>query len=237
MMQAKLLIVEDDATLAYALGAYLEMKGFEIVLANNGAKGLAEFRKYPFDLCLLDIMMPDMDGFQLASNIREEAPGMPFIFLTAKSMKVDKLKGFDLGADDYLVKPIDEEELVARIKAVLRRSGNLAEEITSHYSVGNYSFDYSNHQLNYDGDIRQLTEREAKLLRLLCESKGQLLSRQQVLKSLWSQNDYFTRRSMDVFISRLRKYLSADPAISITNVYGTGFILSDSPEKESAPAV
>lgn len=221
----KLLLVEDDKTLSYALCAYLEMKGFQVVAAADGMQGLALFKKHPFDLCILDVMMPEMDGFTLAAEIRRLEPGMPLLFLTARSMKVDKLRGFQLGADDYLVKPIDEEELTARIHAVLRRSRPLEQQAPAWLPLGAYRFDIPNQKLILGDQEQILTEREAQLLRLLYEHRGRLLSRQQVLKLLWNQSDYFTRRSMDVFISRLRKYLSGDPAIHIENVYGSGFIL------------
>lgn len=227
MILPKILLVEDNDTLGYVLQQYLEMKGFEVALAKEGRQGLNLFRKTHFDLCILDVMMPEMDGFSLAAQIKNMEPKMPIIFLTAKSLKVDVLKGFNLGADDYIVKPIDEEELVARIKAVLRRSNQL-EVATERFSIGKYTFDFLNQKLIHAEKERQLTEKEAHLLKLLCQHKGKLLSRQIVLKSLWSQSDYFTRRSMDVFISRLRKYLSEDSSIQITNVYGSGFILSDS---------
>ncbi len=229
-MQKSILLVEDNDTLGYILKEYLEMKGFKLAWAKTGKQGLEVFNKQRFDLCVLDIMMPEMDGFTLATELRRKEPQLPFIFLTARSLKVDKLKGFQLGADDYIVKPVDEEELVARIKAVLRRSSQQAPEMPT-YEIGRYTFDFSNQKLILGDHQRQLTEREGRLLQLLCDHKDQLLSRQQVLKSIWNNSDYFTRRSMDVFISRLRKYLADDPNVQITNVYGSGFILSDGGEE------
>lgn len=225
-----ILLVEDNETLGYILKEYLEMKDFSIELARDGKAGLKAFKKRAYDLCILDVMMPEMDGFTLAGELRAIEAGVPLIFLTAKALKVDKLKGFNLGADDYIVKPVDEEELLARIRAILRRSKNGSEALQQTYSVGAYLFDFSNQKLMLDGEEQILTEREAQLLRLLCENKGKLLSRRQVLNTLWNTNDYFTRRSMDVFISRLRKYLAKDPIIKITNVYGSGFILTDKEE-------
>lgn len=225
-----ILLVEDNETLGYILKEYLEMKDFSIELARDGKAGLKAFKKRAYDLCILDVMMPEMDGFTLAGELRAIEAGVPLIFLTAKALKVDKLKGFNLGADDYIVKPVDEEELLARIRAILRRSKNGSEAPQQTYSVGAYLFDFSNQKLMLDGEEQILTEREAQLLRLLCENKGKLLSRRQVLNTLWNTNDYFTRRSMDVFISRLRKYLAKDPIIKITNVYGSGFILTDKEE-------
>ncbi|HMQ59711.1 MAG TPA: response regulator transcription factor [Flavilitoribacter sp.] len=224
----RILLVEDNDTLGYVLREYLEMKGFEVNLARNGKEGLHLFKKQAYDLSILDIMMPEMDGLTLAREIRLLDRGAAFIFLTAKALKVDKLKGFNLGADDYIIKPVDEEELVARIKAILRRTRSKGSEgETPVYTIGKYAFDPVNQRLLLDDSEQILTEREAQLLRLLCENKGKLLSRRQVLNSLWSGNDYFNRRSMDVFISRLRKYLSKDTNIEIANVYGSGFILTD----------
>ena len=228
MDKKHLLLVEDDETLGYVLTAYLELKNFEVTWVQNGQLGLRKFKRNAFDLCLLDIMMPEKDGFWLANEIKKMDDRMPLIFLTARTLKVDKLKGFELGADDYIVKPIDEEELVARINAVLRRAQSLSLDTEKQqYQIGSYSFDYSNLQLSFQEEHRQLTEREGQLLKLLCQHKGRLLPRKLVLKTLWRNTDYFTRRSMDVFISRLRKYLAADPAIKITNIYGNGFILND----------
>ncbi|MCB0571219.1 MAG: response regulator transcription factor [Phaeodactylibacter sp.] len=222
----KLLLIEDDETLGYALKEYLAMKGFEIDWARDGDAGLACFGRYPYNLCILDIVMPGKDGFAVAEAIRRKEQRLPIIFLTARALKADILKGFGLGADDYIVKPVDEEELVARIRAVVRRAAPEQSGQTT-YQIGQYVFDYANQKLRFGDGERLLTEREAHLLRLLCEQKGRLLPRQEVLKSLWNQSDYFTRRSMDVFISRLRKYLGDDPSIEIQNVYGSGFILSD----------
>ncbi len=227
-MNASILLVEDDPTLGFMLKEYLELKGFELHWAENGRKGLRLFDKRRFDLCLLDVMMPEMDGFTLAKRLRKLNSEQPIIFLTAKSMKIDKLKGFDIGADDYIVKPVDEEELIARIRAVLRRTIDEDTELTTAlYKIGDYEFDVANQKLTYAEHERYLTEMEAHLLRLFCEKKGQLLARQEVLQTLWGKNDYFSRRSMDVFISRLRKYLAEDERIQITNVHGSGFILQD----------
>lgn len=223
---AAILLVEDNETLGYILKEYLELKSFSVTLAKDGVAGLKQFKKRAFDLCILDIMMPQKDGFSLARELKTHDPDVPIIFLTAKSLKVDVLKGFDLGADDYIIKPVEEEELVARVKAVLRRSAQ-EDPAAATYAIGKYTFDFFNQKLILEDSERVLTEREAKVLQLLCNHKGKLLSRQKVLKSVWNNSDYFTRRSMDVFISRLRKYLSGDPSIQISNVYGSGFILTD----------
>jgi two-component system OmpR family response regulator len=229
-MTNQILLVEDDDTLGYVLQAFLEMKGFGVKLASTGREGLKLLRKSVFDLCILDVMMPELDGFALAKAMKREGHAVPFLFLTARSLKSDKLEGFDLGADDYIVKPVDEDELLARIKAVLRRANQLKEEAIAPFEIGAFTFDYNNLKLTHKEISHQLTEREGMLLRLLCEHKGQILPRQKVLDQVWRQSDYFTRRSMDVFISRLRKYLGADPNIQIRNVYGKGFILMDDVE-------
>jgi len=224
----KILLTEDNETLGYILKEYLEMKGFQIHWAKDGKKGWKAFMERPFDLCILDVMMPETDGFTLAGKIKTENPAMPIVFLTAKSLKVDVLKGFNLGADDYIKKPVDEEELVARINAVLSRSqAATTPMIAPQYSIGTYIFDPKNQKLSIDKEHRYLTEREAKLLLMLCKNKGNLTDRATALKDIWGKNDYFNRKSMDVFISRLRKYMAADPRIKIVNVHGSGFILRD----------
>ncbi|MEM8523558.1 MAG: response regulator transcription factor [Bacteroidota bacterium] len=223
-MNHRILLVEDDESLGLLLKEYLKTQDFRVEWAKDGQAAFSTLKKHKFDLCLLDIMMPKMNGMELARRLRERNNYIPIIFLTAKSLKEDKLKGFDLGADDYLTKPIDEEELVARIKAVLRRSKAPKSE-TNTYEIGNYQFDLSNQHLQNETQSHTLTEMECQLLQMLCESRGALLPRKYVLQKLWGKEDYFTRRSMDVFISRLRKYLKADERIRIRNVHGSGFIL------------
>ena len=227
-MTPKILLVEDDQTLGFLLKEYLQMRDFEVTWAQNGADGLRRFNQEAFNLCVLDIMMPAIDGFTLAKLIRNRNTEVPIIFLTAKSLTEDVIKGFKIGADDYIKKPVSEEELVARIQAVFRRSKiSEVEESEALFEIGKYHFDSKNQQLTVDGNTRQLTEREAELLKMLCQNKGTLVSRKYVLQKLWGKTDYFTRKSMDVFISRLRKYLAADDSIKIMNVHGSGFVLSD----------
>ncbi len=223
----KILLVEDDNTLGYILKEYLEMKDFSVTWIKNGVEGLQALTQSTFDLCILDVMMPEMDGFTMAQEARKLGYSIPLLFLTAKSLKVDVLKGFSLGADDYIIKPVEEEELVARIHAILKRATNTSQQEISHFSIGDYEFDSSNQKLSYQGEDKYLTERESQVLKLLCINKGNLLSRQYVLQAIWGKSDYFNRRSMDVFISKLRKYLSKDERIQIMNVHGSGFILSD----------
>jgi len=221
-----ILLVEDDVSLGYVLKEYLELHHFHVELAKDGEAALQVFNRLHFDLCILDVMLPKKDGFTLAYEIRQLNEKMPIIFLTAKSLKVDKLKGFNLGADDYMVKPVDEEELIARIQAVMRRVMPINKERDGRqFMIGKYFFDADNQVLMLGDQKQFITSKEAAVLKMLCEHKGRILDRKQTLKRLWGESDYFTRRSMDVFISHLRKYLGDDPSIEIKNVHGKGYVL------------
>ncbi|MEQ8810237.1 MAG: response regulator transcription factor [Imperialibacter sp.] len=225
---SSILLVEDDNSLGYILKEYLQMHDFEVDWAKDGEEGLKAFKPGKFDICILDVMMPKMDGFALADKLKGIDPKIPLIFLTAKSMKIDKMKGFKAGADDYIVKPIDEEELIMRIQAVLRRSGPPDKAATTEsYMVGSYTFHLKNRQLLRNGEAIHLTKKEARVLQLLCEAKGQLVESDKILREVWSENTYFTRRSMDVYISKLRKYLSTDDTVKIQNMHGSGYILEE----------
>ena len=228
MKKETILLVEDDTTLGYILSEYLEMNQFSVIWAKNGKEGLEHLKGTDISLCLLDIMMPKMDGFELAKQINHLNISVPIIFLTARSMKIDKLKGFHLGADDYITKPVDEEELLARIRAILRRSqkvvGQLSPEDKS-YQIGGYQFTPSDRSLSYAGEGISITEKESRLLEMLAQKKNQLLLRTDALKQIWGSNDYFTRKSMDVHIHKLRKILSRDPDVRLINLHGKGFIL------------
>ena len=232
MGKTKILLVEDNARLGYMLKEYLELKGFDVSLAANGKEGLDTFLSQSFGLCILDVMMPGMDGYSLAKRIRETDPTVPLIFLTAKSLKIDILKAFDLGADDYIKKPVDEEELVARIRAVLKRAGSSPEGTSSVIHLGKYRYHHKNQELIYGDEVKVLTNREAELLFFLCQHLNELAPRQKILKALWGKSDFFTRKSMDVFISKLRKYLSKDENVQIQNVHGSGFILKAGPAED-----
>ena len=222
----RILLVEDDNNLGYILREYLQVHEFDVDWVKDGEKGLEAFKSNTYELCILDVMMPKMDGFTLAQKIKNYSSTVPLIFLTAKALKIDKLKGFKIGADDYIVKPVDEEELIARINAIIKRTVGLKEvDKANSFEIGAYQFDYEN-QLLIRGDKRQtITIKEADILKQLCLKKGQILDRETTLKALWGESDYFNRRSMDVFISKLRKYLSEDSSVRITNVHGRGFIL------------
>jgi len=221
-----ILLVEDDNSLGYILKEYLEMHNFTIVLAKDGEQGLQVFNRLHFDLCILDVMLPKKDGFTLAHEIKQLNENTPVIFLTSKALKIDKLKGFKLGADDYILKPVDEEELIARIEAVLRRTSVTQQKEPASFTIGKYIFDYSNQILVLGEKKQSVTAKEAAVLKLLCEHKGRILDRKNALKKLWGESDFFTRRSMDVFISHLRKYLSDDPSVEIKNVHGKGYVLN-----------
>jgi two-component system OmpR family response regulator len=225
----KILLVEDDPNLSLVLQDYLEMMNYDITLCRNGKEGLQIFRSGQYNLCILDIMMPVMDGFTLAEEIKKINESIPIVFLTAKSLKEDRIRGFRLGCDDYIMKPFSTEELSLRIQAILKRcmtqANNALKEEEPFYQIGNYTFDHKNMILRLDDKDRVLTRKENALLKLLYENRNQLLTREIALKSVWGNDDYFIGRSMDVFIAKLRKYLKDDPSIYITNVHGTGFKL------------
>ena len=225
MPKTRLLLIEDDAFLGYALKEYFTLQNFEVFWEKDGKAGVKRFAETEVNICVIDVMMPDKDGFDTAEEIRQHNPNIPLVFLTARSMKVDKLKGFRLGADDYIVKPVDEEELVARIRAILRRSSKNSMEAINQFQIGNFIFDCTRQRLVYGDQKQHLTEKENQLLTLFCQQINQLVPRENALKKIWGKNDYFNRKSMDVHITRLRKYFSADPSVQIINVHGKGFIL------------
>jgi DNA-binding response OmpR family regulator len=217
-----ILLAEDDTDLRNILTQYLELQGFTVFSAENGQVGFEIFRYEHIDLCILDVMMPVMDGFVLAQKIRKLDSFMPIIFLTAKNQKADKIKGLKIGADDYITKPFEVEELILRIKNILRRSGRTDGEILS---IGQFEFRTDELTLKGYGHEYQLTLKEAELLKYLFKNSNRVMKREQLLKELWGEDDYFLGRSMDVFISRLRKYLQPEKMVSIDNVRGVGFIL------------
>jgi len=226
-IKPRILLVEDDPNLSLVLQDYLEMLNYEITLCRNGKEGLQTFQNGKFNLCILDIMMPVMDGFTLAEEIKKINENIPIVFLTAKSLKEDRIRGFRLGCDDYIMKPFSTEELSLRIQAILKRcmAQASAREEEPFYQIGRYVFDHKNMILRLDEEERVLTRKENALLKLLYENRNHLLTREIALKSVWGNDDYFIGRSMDVFIAKLRKYLKDDPSIYITNVHGTGFKL------------
>jgi len=224
----KLLLVEDDPNLGTMLKEFLETENFEVSLGTDGKEGLDLYQHQVFDICVLDVMIPKMDGFTLAKLIRQRNTSIPIIFLTAKSLKEDKIKGFQIGADDYLTKPFSMEELKLRLNAVLKRTMVNQEEDDAGkiYEIGDFKFDFTTQLLEIRDEKQRLTTKEAQLLRLLCRNLNKVTEREIALKRIWGNDDYFTARSMDVFITKLRKYLKKDPTVEILNVHGTGFKLT-----------
>lgn len=222
----RVLLAEDDENLGFLLKEYLQAKDYEVDLYKDGEKAFKGFQNNYYDICILDVMMPIKDGFTLAKEIRMSNGTMPILFLTAKSMKEDVIEGFALGADDYMTKPFSIEELLMRLEAILRRTRKdspLTEQ--SQFQIGKYVFDATKQTLQIDSDVRKLTTKESELLKYLCINKNSLLDRNFALKTIWVDDSYFNARSMDVYITKLRKYLSEDPTIEIINVRGKGFKL------------
>lgn len=216
-----ILLAEDDLDLGNVLSQYLEMQGYVVILARDGEEAWAEFQKSDVQICVLDVMMPKMDGFELAEKIYRKSPEIPFIFLTAKSLKEDRIRGLKIGADDYISKPFDVDELVLRIQNILRRTGT--PEIAT-FQIGQYAFSFEDLTLTGPEDDYKLTMKEGMLLKFFLQHQNKLVKREEILEELWGENDYFLGRSMDVFVSRLRKYLKNEKSIAIDTVRGTGYI-------------
>jgi DNA-binding response OmpR family regulator len=226
-MSHKILLIEDDPNLGFILQENLELQGYAVERCADGEAGLQAFLQQKFDLCLLDVMLPKKDGFSLARDIRKTSQELPIIFLTAKSLKEDRIEGFKIGGDDYITKPFSMEELALRIQAVLRRSKAMPQEkaAASVFQIGSFEFNAEKQTLQRDDKTQKLTAKEAELLRLLCLHVNEVLEREVALKLIWGEDNYFNARSMDVFVSKLRKYLAADESIEIRNVHGKGFRL------------
>jgi DNA-binding response OmpR family regulator len=225
-IKPRILLAEDDTNLGFVIRDNLEHREFDVSLYENGQEALTAFKASKFDLCILDVMLPVMDGFTLAKQIRELDDQIPLLFLTAKSMKEDRIAGFNVGADDYITKPFSIEELFLRIKVFLKRTGKSTEEVTGMIKIGSCMFDYKNLDLLHRDQNKKLTTREAMVLKLLCDHAEITVKREDILNTVWGNDDYFTGRSMDVFISKLRKYLSVDKSIEIINYHGVGFRLT-----------
>ena len=224
MDRKRILLVEDDPSLGYVIQDNLLLKGHDVILCADGAEGEAVFFQSPFHLCILDVMLPKKDGFSLARSIRERNSEVPIIFLTAKAMLEDKLRGFQTGADDYITKPFSLDELFYRVEVFLRRTAekNTGEKVMN---VGKFQFDPFSFTLKHDNQEKTLTQKEAEVLQLLYRNRDRVLKREEILTQVWGDDDYFMGRSMDVFISKLRKYLKTDPDIQIVNYHGVGFRL------------
>ncbi|MCX8080597.1 MAG: response regulator transcription factor [Bacteroidia bacterium] len=226
-VKINILLAEDDVSLGPLLKEYLEAKGYQVGLAEDGEKASQMFFKHNYDLAILDVMMPQKDGFTLAKEIRKANPHIPIVFLTAKSMKEDTLEGFKSGADDYITKPFDMEELLARVQAVLRRSNKslVQDENMKVFKIGNFTLDSEKQILTINDKQIRLTSKENQLLRMLCIHKNQILDRTFALRSIWNDDNYFNGRSMDVYVAKIRKYLKEDPNVEIINIHGKGFKL------------
>ncbi|NIG51945.1 response regulator transcription factor [Chitinophaga sp. Cy-1792] len=223
----KILLAEDDTNLGMVLKNYLELNDYDVELCRDGILALAAFRREKFDICLLDIMMPNMDGFKLAEEIRDVDPDIPLFFLSAKTMKEDIIQGYKLGADDYISKPFDSELLLLKIKAILKRNQELhnKEEEQHEFIIASYEFNSRLRTLTRNGETHTLSPKENELLHMLCEHKNDLLPRELALKKIWGSDTYFNGRSMDVYIAKLRRYLKDDSNIEIVNIHGNGFRL------------
>lgn len=222
----KILLAEDEENLGMLLKEYLQAKSFSVDLYSDGEKASLAFRVTPYDLCILDVMMPYKDGFTVAREIRQVNQSIPIIFVTARSMKEDVIEGFKIGADDYITKPFSMEELIFRIEAILRRTRSEQPAMPSNqFVIGKYVFDFQKQTLQDDAVTHKLTTKESELLRLLCQNANQILERNYALKTIWEDDNYFNARSMDVYITKLRKYLKDEPSVEILNVHGKGFKL------------
>ena len=225
-MADQILYVEDDETLAFLTQDALTENGYQVHHFMDGANALKAFKKEAFDLCVIDVMLPIMDGFSLAEELRSLNTQVPIIFVTAKSMKEDKIKGLTIGADDYITKPFSIEELILKINVFLKRRF-IRTDLDSVVSIGQCAFDFKNLTIDHKNQKIKLTQREGELMQQLYVNKNAVVSRKDLLERVWGKEDYFLGRSMDVFISRLRKHLSCDPSVTIENVHGVGFRLSD----------
>ena len=226
ILKPSILIAEDDSNFGMVLKSYLAINDFEVTLLPTGTEALSYFKRKKYDLCILDVMMPDMDGFTLAEQIKEIDDTIPFMFLTARSLKQDQIKGYTLGAIDYLIKPFDPEILLLKIQAILGHTfENTSKEVI--HQIGNFSFDYELRKLTIHDNHQKLSPKESELLQLLCEKKGGVLTREEALLKIWEEDNYFTGQSMNVHITRLRKYLKKDTdnQIAINNLHGKGFLL------------
>jgi len=226
-MSKQLLLVEDDPNLGSVLKEYLEIKGYDVSHAENGKLGWEKFITNHYDFIMLDVMMPVMDGMELGAEIRKKNTDVPILYLTAKSMKEDKIKAFELGADDYLTKPFSMEELILRIEAIMKRTNKSINELEAQneFTIGAYEFDYTRQILKNSGGEKKLTTKEAELLKMLCMHMNNVMKREDALVKIWGDDNYFTARSMDVFITKLRKYLKEDSNINIMNIHGSGYKL------------
>jgi len=227
MENNRIFMVEDDRNFGTVLKSYMEINGFTVTWVMDGKDAVKEFGKGEYDICILDVMLPNIDGFTIARDIREMDKSIPLIFLTAKTLKEDIMEGFSIGADDYITKPFDSEILILKIKAILNRHSETEKEAeTREFNIGGVNFDADYRKLTFpDNTVIQLSPKESDLLRMLCEEKNKILPREKALKTIWGDNNYFTTRSMDVYITKLRKYFKKVPGVAIVNIHGSGYQL------------
>lgn len=220
-------LVEDDLSFGAVLKSYLEINDFEVTWIDDGKYAVDKFKGGDYHICILDVMLPNIDGFTIGTEIRKLNKEIPMVFLTAKTLKEDILKGYNVGADDYITKPFDTEVLLCKIQAVIKRQPAAPESSQTFFTLGSYEFDSKLRSISRNGEKQKLSPKEADLLKLLCHNKNELLSRETALRKIWGEDGYFTARSMDVFITKLRKYLKDDPNIEIKNIHGSGFLLEE----------
>src|ERR1700730_18258655 len=221
--KSKVFLAEDDMSLGFVIKDNLEEEGFDVVLCPDGQTAMERFNKDEFDICLLDVMMPNKDGFAVAKKIRQQSDMVPILFLTARSLEEDRITGFKTGADDYIIKPFSMEELLLRMDVFLRRTKKMHSEKSISFTIGSLQFSYTDLKLTIGKEVFNLTQKEADLLKFLCEHSNRILKRDEVLLNVWGKDDYFLGRSMDVFITKLRKYFKADPNVNLETIHGVGF--------------
>ncbi|MBC8005067.1 MAG: response regulator transcription factor [Verrucomicrobia bacterium] len=226
-MNAKphIFLVEDDLSFGAVLKSYLEINDFEVEWVDDGQDALGQFNRSTFDICILDVMLPHIDGFTIGTEIRKVNSGIPILFLTAKNLRDDVLKGYRIGADDYITKPFDTEVLIFKLKAILKRQPGMPLKDPDFYHIGSYLFDYKLRTIERENVKQKLSPKEAELLKMLCDNQNELLPRETALKKIWGDDGYFTARSMDVYLTKLRKLFLDDPTVEIRNIHGSGFML------------
>jgi len=218
-------LVEDDLSFGAVLKSYLEINDFNVEWVDDGQHALRHFNDKTFDICILDVMLPHIDGFTIGNDIRRINPTIPILFLTAKNLREDVLKGYQIGADDYITKPFDTEVLIFKLKAILKRQLGTATKEADYYHIGSFLFDYRLRTIERGNNRQKLSPKEAELLKMLCDNQNELLPRETALKKIWGDDGYFTARSMDVYLTKIRKLLMEDPMIEIRNIHGSGFML------------
>ena len=225
----RLFLVEDDLSFGAVLKSYLEINDFDVVWVDDGQQALGQFKNNSFEICILDVMLPNIDGFTIGAEIRKINSAIPILFLTAKNLRDDVLKGYRIGADDYITKPFDTEVLIFKLRAILKRLSGTAAKDNDLYAIGSYVFDYKLRTIEHNGSKQKLSPKEAELLKMLCENQNELLPRETALKKIWGDDGYFTARSMDVYLTKLRKLFAEDPSVEIRNIHGSGFMLEIQP--------